>query len=331
MSLLNGLLHITNFRSPLLRAIVPCVAAAFAIQGAVAVPSIIAQSERFFDVSGSVTYLAVGALSLFLPALRARAATAAEGATNLPALPSLLDAFKGNGVGDAALNWRQVALTGLVMLWATRLGTYLFHRILKTGEDSRFEKIRSKPARFTRPFIFQAIWVSLQLMPVLALNAVAPSILASALPQLAATDALGLAVWFSGFTFEVVADVQRSKWKTEQKLKLHDEEFMASGLFSKCRFPHYFGEITLWTGVATTAASVLARKPIQQALGYSGGPLGILATTALSFVSPAFVTLLLTKVSGVPLSDRKYDRLYGDRKEYQEWKKNTPTLIPKLW
>jgi len=42
------------------------------------------------------------------------------------------------------------------------------------------------------------------------------------------------------------------------------------------------------------------------------------------------VTFLLLKVSGVPLSEKKYDKKYGDRKEYQEWKKNTPMFIPKL-
>ena len=97
------------------------------------------------------------------------------------------------------------------------------------------------------------------------------------------------------------------------------------------RFPNYFGEITLWTGIATTTAGVLARKPVQLSLGLAGGAAGILTTTALSFVSPAFAAFLLLKVSGVPLSEQKYDKRYGDRKDYQEWKQNTPRLIPKIW
>lgn len=96
------------------------------------------------------------------------------------------------------------------------------------------------------------------------------------------------------------------------------------------RYPNYFGEITLWAGLATVAAGILARKPMQLALGLSGGVAGILTTTALSFGSPAFAALLLLKVTGVPLSEKKYDKRYGDRKDYQEWKKNTPMLIPKL-
>ena len=50
----------------------------------------------------------------------------------------------------------------------------------------------------------------------------------------------------------------------------------------------------------------------------------------MCFVSPAFSATLLLKVSGVPLSEKKYDKRFGDRKDYQEWKKNTPRLIPNL-
>jgi len=114
MTLLQALLHVTNFRSPLLRTIVPCVSAAFAIQAAAAVPSIIAQSDRFYDFSGSLTHLTVAALSLYLPALRARAAAAPGGA----GLPSLLAPF--TNPGSTLLNWRQVVLTTAVTIWATR-------------------------------------------------------------------------------------------------------------------------------------------------------------------------------------------------------------------
>lgn len=96
------------------------------------------------------------------------------------------------------------------------------------------------------------------------------------------------------------------------------------------RYPNYFGEISMWTGIATTAAGVLSRAPVQQALGLAG-PAGVLTTTALSYVSPAFTAFLLLKVSGVPLSEPKYDKRFGDRKDYQQWRNNTPRLIPKLW
>lgn len=102
-------------------------------------------------------------------------------------------------------------------------------------------------------------------------------------------------------------------------------------ILCRSRFPNYFGEITLWTGMATTAAGVLARRPVQLSLGLSGGLTGRLATTATCYVSPAFAALLLLKVTGVPPSESKYDKRYGGRKDYDEWKRNTPRLVPKLW
>ena len=116
MSLIQRLLHLTNFRSPLLRTLVPSVAAAFAIQTAFAVPSVIAQSERFYDLSGALTNVTIIALSLYLPSLRARYAGGSAGAAK--PLPSLLGPF--TNPEKAGLNWRQVVLSGAVVFWAAR-------------------------------------------------------------------------------------------------------------------------------------------------------------------------------------------------------------------
>lgn len=122
MTISSTLLHLTNFRNPFLRTLIPSVTAAFAIQAAVAVPSIFAQSERFYDLSGSLTYLSVTALSLYLPTLRARAA----GKLTTAAWPSLRDAFTGNA-GANGLNWRQVVLSAAVGVWALRcISSFLF-------------------------------------------------------------------------------------------------------------------------------------------------------------------------------------------------------------
>ena len=117
MSLLQSLLHVTNFKSPLLRTLVPVVSASFAIQAAFAIPSVVAESERFYDLSGALTYLSVTALSLYLPVLRARSAAGVP-ATTKAAFPSLLAPFTNRGT--ASLNWRQVVLSACVTLWATR-------------------------------------------------------------------------------------------------------------------------------------------------------------------------------------------------------------------
>ena len=112
--------------------------------------------------------------------------------------------------------------------------------------------------------------------------------------------------------------------------KEHDEDFLTHGLWSKSRHPNYFGESTLWTGIAVTSAGVLASKIGQVGMGLAGTSYGRILGLGMCFVSPAFVTFLLLKVSGVPLSENKYDKKYGDRKDYKAWKENTPMFIPKL-
>lgn len=118
MTVLSTLLHATKFHNPFLRTLVPSISLAFGIQAAFAVPSILAQNERFYDLSGSLTYLSCTALSLYLPTLRARAAAATTGAVK-PQWPSIIAALSGKG-GANALNWRQVVLSGAVSIWAAR-------------------------------------------------------------------------------------------------------------------------------------------------------------------------------------------------------------------
>lgn len=130
MTLLHTLLHATNFSRPFLSTLVPSIGLAYTIQGLVAVPSILAQTERFYDLSGSITYISCTALSLYLPTIRARFAAAAAGSAK-PAWPSILAALAGNGGG---FNWRQVALSAAVSVWATRcefcLGLFVFSSLL---------------------------------------------------------------------------------------------------------------------------------------------------------------------------------------------------------
>lgn len=201
----------------------------------------------------------------------------------------------GAGAGAVAgLNWRQVALSAAVGVWATRLGTFLFQRILKDGHDSRFDEIKKSPAKFGVAFFAQATWVSLCLMPVLAVNAIPSTVLGSAVLL---TDVVGLLLYTGGLSFEVVADRQKDRWVQEKKEKKHSEEFLTRGLWSKSRHPNYFGEATLWTGIATVAAGVMMSKVGQVGMGLAGGFAGRTLALTMAGVSPAFVTFLLLKVS----------------------------------
>ncbi|RYO61493.1 hypothetical protein AA0113_g6873 [Alternaria arborescens] len=330
MTLLQTLLRVTAFKNPLLRTLVPSVALAYGIQAAVAVPSIAAQTERYYDLSGSLTYLSCTALSLVLPYMRARAAGTVTG--------GITEYFSSQGLGQGTWWWRQALLSAAVGIWATRLGSYLYKRIQSDeGKDSRFDSIRTSPPKFFVAFFAQATWVSLCTLPVILVNSVPRSAYATSLlgkavsskPYL--TDILGLAIFVFGLTFEVVADRQKDAWVQGKKQKKHSEEFLTHGLWSKSRHPNYFGEATLWSGIAIAAAGLLVRQPAQGALGLSGGLGGQMLVAGMCAASPAFVSFLLLKVSGVPLSENKYDERYGDRKDYQKWKRETPMFVPKIW
>ena len=116
------------------------------------------------------------------------------------------------------------------MLMSKIVGVYLFQRITQDGHDPRFEKLRTRPLRFAVSFFLQAVWVSLMLMPVMALNAV-PAVAFAAIPRLTATDILGIGLWTSGIALETAADIQKSRWVEGKKKKEHDEQFLKTGLF----------------------------------------------------------------------------------------------------
>ena len=166
---------------------------------------------------------------------------------------------------------------------------------MKDGSDSRFDEIKKSPLQFLGAFFAQATWVSLCLMPVMALNAIPHSAFA-ALPTLMLTDFLGLALYIGGLAFEATADSQKNQWVQEKREKKHEEDFLTRGLWSKSRHPNYFGESTLWTGIATLAGGVLVSNVGQVGMGLAGTAWGKAAALAMAGVSPAFVTFLLLKV-----------------------------------
>ncbi|PRP78002.1 hypothetical protein PROFUN_04128 [Planoprotostelium fungivorum] len=302
-----SLLHLFQSTSPFLRNLLPAIGTSYGLQALVALPSILLQSERFYDVSGSLTYLSCVTLSLLLPTAR----------THIWSSPEF--------------NWRQLALSAAVMTWATRLGAYLFRRInMENGQDSRFTKIRGNPVRFASAFFAQATWVTLCSLPVLAVNSLPASAFPND-PSITITDIIGFSVYLFGIGFECLADYQKSVWSHEKRQKRHEEEFITRGLWGTSRHPNYFGEITLWTGIAIASAGVLCSDAAVTSLGLESKVLGRLAMFSMAAVSPSFVTLLLFKVSGIPLTEKKYDKKYAGNKSYQQWKKNTPLFFPKLF
>ncbi len=113
------------------------------------------------------------------------------------------------------------------------MGTYLFGRITAEGKDSRFDKVRTRPAYFAFLWAAQATWVSLLMMPVMALNAVPVRVFAGLPAAVGVTDVVGLGLFAAGFAVEVVADAQKTRWQHEKKAKVHDEQFMTRGLWKR--------------------------------------------------------------------------------------------------
>ena len=120
-------------------------------------------------------------------------------------------------------------------------------------------------------------------------------------------------LWISGFLVEAVADEQKRRFRHRTRQDSETAKgFIDTGLWGLSRHPNYFGEILLWSGIAIMAL------PLLQGWQY------------LALVSPVFVYLLLTRISGIPLLERSADQRFGADPRYQRYKADTPELWPRL-
>ena len=245
------------------------VGLAFVIQWLAFIPAFLRQTEKFYDITGSITYISVTTLAVLL---------------------------------GPAIDGRSILLLALVVVWAARLGTFLFRRIRKAGKDDRFDTIKPSFIRFLNTWSLQGLWVSFTLAAALA------AITTTTRKPLGAFAAIGFLVWLLGFAFEVVADAQKSRFRADPNNK---GKFIHTGVWAWSRHPNYFGEIVLWIGVAIITLPVLR--------GWQW----------ITLISPVFVTLLLTRVSGVPMLEKKADEKWGGQADYEAYKQHTPVLIPR--
>jgi steroid 5-alpha reductase family enzyme len=246
-----------------------CIGLAFLIQWVAFIPAFLMKTEKFYDLTGSITYLSVMIVALaFIPTIDTRA-------------------------------W---LLAGLVAVWSIRLGSFLFRRIMAEGEDRRFREVKTSFARFLLYWTVQGLWVTFSLAAALA------AITSETRVELGIFALAGFLVWLLGFGIEVVADQQKSQFKADPANK---DKFIKNGLWSWSRHPNYFGEIVLWIGVAMIALPVLS--------GWQW----------LTMISPVFIILLLTRISGVPMLEDRADEKWGGQPEYEAYKAKTSILIPR--
>ena len=249
------------------------VGLAFMIQWLVFIPSYLFQTEKFYDLTGSITYISMIGVALCYSRY------------------------------STQLDARSILLATLVIVWALRLGTFLFGRIQKSGKDDRFDEIKPSFIRFLNAWTIQGLWVTFTAATVLV------GITTLTRKDLDIFAIVGFLVWVFGFAFEVIADAQKTRFNTEPANK---GKFIQTGLWSRSRHPNYFGEIVLWVGIAIIAIPVLQ--------GWQW----------VAMISPIFVTFLLTRVSGVPMLEDKADKKWGGQEDYETYKKNTPVLVPRL-
>ena len=246
------------------------VVLAFLIQWIAFIPAYVFQTEKFYDLTGSLTYLSVVWYSLAL---------ASDGFLQVSAA--------------------SVAIVVLISLWAIRLGSFLFMRVHKDGEDKRFRTIKPSATQFFMTWTLQGLWVSLCSMCALTAISSDSGVVINGF------FFIGLGLFLIGFGTEIIADNQKSKFRSVPENR---DKFITSGLWAKSRHPNYFGEIMLWTGIAVMSFSSLD--------GWQ----------YLTLISPIFTYILLVYVSGVRMLEARSDKKWGSNEDYKKYKSRTPVL-----
>ena len=255
-------------------AVLYCAAICIGVQWLAWIPASMAKTERFYDLTGGLTYLTVVGFSLWA------------------------------GSQSEAPSLRELIVSLLVVIWALRLSSFLYLRIHRTGKDGRFDQLKTSPIRFLVPWTIQGLWVFLTMIVVIVINSQA-----DLAPALGIWDAVGLSIWLLGFGIEVVADNQKTVFNTEPN---NQGKWIDSGLWSYSRHPNYLGEILLWTGIACFGISCFT------------------GLERFAWISPIFIYLLLTKLSGIPILDRRALEKWGDDLEYQKYRDHSPAFFSRL-
>lgn len=244
---------------------------AFIIQVVAFIPAYKSQTEKYYDITGTITYVLTTAITLLLTEI---------------------------------LDIRSLLLAALIVIWALRLGIFLFRRVHNVGKDGRFDNLKPSFIRYLNAWILQGLWVSFTAAAALA------AISSKDKVDLGIVGVVGLIMWAAGFAIEITADSQKKKFKANPK---NINKFIDEGLWARSRHPNYFGEILLWFGVSIIAFPVLQGAQL------------------FTLISPIFVYILLTKGSGIPILERRADKKWGGMPEYEEYKNSTPILVPKVF
>lgn len=253
------------------------------------------QFDKVTDFAGSTNFLLNAVLTMFLPYI-----------------------FDNADFTLSDISSRKIVATAMVAVWALRLGAFLFLRVLKAGDDKRFEEMRSKFFAFLGFWILQILWVWVVGLPVTYLNSLPDSEVGTDVGS--GHEVAGIVIFVIGFVWEAVADQQRfhHRFCPERRRRV-----LNTGLWRFSRQPNYFGDIFLWWGVYIFC--ITPSTP----------------STYAMVVSPLFIACLLLFVSGMPLaelgSQSKFlkepqggptEEWKNSRDEYLRYRATTSPLIP---
>ena len=231
------------------------------------IPAFIFKTEKFYDLTGSLSYITIILYVLI---------------------------SSNNGIS----NFGNIILSSLIIIWTLRLGSFLFLRIKKAGENKRFREIKKSFSWFFMAFTVSGMWVSI--CALCALTGISNGI------ELTGVTYIGILLFVIGFSLEIIADTQKTNFR---KIMDNKDRFITTGLWKYSRHPNYLGEIILWIGVAIISYSSLEINQL------------------FTLISPIFTYLLLVHVSGINLLEKSGEKKWGGLNEYKKYKKETPRLF----
>ena len=245
-----------------------CASIGFLLHWIMFLPAYIYQTEHYFDLTGSISYLTVTIFAI---------------------------------INKPEQDFRAILLCLLITFWAIRLGSFLLSRVKRDGKDNRFTIMKTKFWWFLMTWTIGGLWV---LMTMAAALAAITSGLTLPLGEIAY---IGLLLWIIGFSIEIIADKQKTLFRSKIENK---DLFISHGLWKWSRHPNYLGEIILWFGIALIAYPVLSDWQL------------------MTLISPIFIYILLTRVSGINILEGRANKKWGNNPEYIRYKELTPVLFP---
>ena len=241
----------------------------FAIQMLFFITSWMFKTELLFDLIGSLTFITIIVWSLYTT--------------------SNIDINKG-------------VIGALIIVWALRLGTFLFLRRYGSGKDVRLKKFLQDPLSLMLLWNIQGLWIFFTSLAAIIV------ILSPQNQEFGLIQWTGLILWVIGFFIEVLSDNQKMDFKSKNM-----PGFISTGMWSISRHPNYLGEVLLWLGIFIISLTYLTQ------LSY------------IAILSPILVFIMLRFVSGIPQLEKRAEKSWGDKKEYKDYIKKTPIIFPKIF